>query len=310
MSFLGRSSGPQTAERNHNLDQGASGIADSGFSFLGNQVLDHCANLDCRSSWIHLFRRRARPAFEGGWTCSPQCTEAHLLSAFQRELVGHARWKGPHRHRIPLGLLMVEQGWLTAAQLRQGLAAQRAAGTGRLGDWLVREGAVDEVTVARALGIQWSCPVLAVAPDAAGSLTSVMPRIFIEAFGGLPIRRETDRLVYLGFEQSLDPVLALAVSRMSQTRVECAVVASTQFAIAQQSVLSANFPAIELAESLSESAAAQMLARSIERFQPADARLVRVHDCLWLRMWKTRYVGATPPISSVRDVVCAIGSCL
>ena len=55
---------------------------------------------------------------------------------------------------------MLEQGWITAGQLRQALEAQRAAGAGRLGHWLVRQQGVSEQLVTRALGLQWSCPVL------------------------------------------------------------------------------------------------------------------------------------------------------
>ena len=55
---------------------------------------------------------------------------------------------------------MLEQGWITSGQLRQALEAQKAAGGGRLGIWLVRQQGVSEQLVTRALGLQWSCPVL------------------------------------------------------------------------------------------------------------------------------------------------------
>ncbi len=34
---------------------------------------------------------------------------------------------------------MLEQGWITQRQLRAALEAQKAAGSGRLGHWLVRQ---------------------------------------------------------------------------------------------------------------------------------------------------------------------------
>jgi hypothetical protein len=49
-----------------------------------------------------------------------------------------------HRHRIPLGLVMLEQGWITSGQLRQALDAQRGAGAGRLGQWLAHQQGVSE----------------------------------------------------------------------------------------------------------------------------------------------------------------------
>ncbi len=78
----------------------------------------------------------------------------------RREMEARGNAEESHRHRIPLGLAMLEQGWITRAQLRGALEAQKAAGGGRLGQWLVRQQGVSEQLVTRALGLQWSCPVL------------------------------------------------------------------------------------------------------------------------------------------------------
>ncbi len=277
-------------------------------SFARIGLIGRCANPDCRSGWVHLFRRRSIPIFEGGWTCSSQCTEARLRGAVRRELDDYQPAFETHRHRIPLGLLMMEQGWITGKQLRDALDAQKAAEHGRLGNWLVLQQVTDESTVTRALGLQWSCPVLPAEFGCPAALTSVMPRLFLDAFGVLPLRVAADKLLYLGFEQSPDSVLAFAVGRMSGMRVESAIVSSSVFQKAQRSMLAEQFPTVQLAEAVSESAAAHLLARSIERHQPADARLVRMHDCLWLRMWLVRGSRTVPRIRSVFDVICSIAS--
>ena len=276
-------------------------------SFAGIGLIGRCANSECRSGWLHPFRRRSMPVFEGGWTCSPQCTEAIVLAALHRELNGRQSAHETHRHRIPLGLLMMKQGWITSRQLHAALEAQKAAARGRLGEWLVEQHATDEATVTRALGLQWSCPVVTAELAGPASLTSLMPRLFLDAFGVLPLRVAADKLLYLGFEQSLDPVLALAIGRMSGMRVESAIVSSSVFRKAQRNMLEEEFPTVQLAEAVSESAAAHLLSRSIERHQPANARLVRVHDCLWLRMWMVRDTRVVPHIRSVYDVVCSMG---
>jgi hypothetical protein len=277
-------------------------------SFARTGLLGRCANSGCRSGWIHLFRKQSIPVFEGGWTCSPRCTEALLRAALHRELNGRQPAHETHHHRIPLGLLMMEQGWITSKQLRDALDAQKSAGAGRLGDWLVQQHATDEATVTRALGLQWSCPVLSAQLADPAALTSLIPRLFLDAFGVLPLRVAADKLLYLGFEQSPDPVLAFAVGRMMGLRVESAIVPSSLFHKAQRSMLGEEFPTVQLAEAVSEAAAARLLARSIERHQPANARLVRVHDCLWLRMWLVRDTRTVPHIRSVYDVVCSIGA--
>jgi len=269
-------------------------------------LFETCANPGCRSGWMHLWRSRSVPVFEGGWTCSFECTGERLLSAVRRERDGHRTARENHRHRVPLGLVMLEQGWITQAQLRQALSAQKAAGTGRLGHWLVRHRAVTEAMVTRALGLQWSCPVLPLETHDAAGLTAVMPQLFVDAFGALPLRVASGPLLYLGFEQSLDPVLALAVERMTGLRVESGVVQGSLFRPTHARMLNAKFPSVELVEAISEQAAAHVLARAVERARPVASRLVRVHDCLWLRMWLRCQDGSLPEVGSMQDLVCSI----
>lgn len=271
-------------------------------------LIGKCANPACRSGWLHLFRKCSAPIFEGGWTCSPECTEACVQWALRRELDGRVFVHEKHRHRIPLGLLMLEQGWITSRQLRDALAAQTESGSGRLGDWLMRQRATDEATITRALALQWSCPVLAVEPHHLASLTSVVPRLFLDAFGALPLRIAAGKLLYLGFEQSLDPVLALAMEKMTGLRVESGIVCSSVFRPSLDRLLKETFPRVQLAEAVSEAAAAHLLARSIERIQPLNARLVRVHDFIWLRMWLCHDTDSVPCTASAWDVVCSLGA--
>ena len=115
------------------------------------------------------------------------------------------------------------------------------------------------------------------------------------------------RLLYLGFEDRLDPVLALALERMTGLRVESGMVQGSQFRLGHARMLDARFPPVELIEAVSEPAAAHALARSVERARPGAARLVRVHDCLWLRMWERAGVDGLPGAGWIRDLVCSIG---
>jgi hypothetical protein len=270
-------------------------------------LIAQCANPGCGSGWLHLFRKRTRPVFEGGWNCSAECTEARLQLAVRRELAGWAPVERPHRHRIPLGLLMLEKGLITTAQLRQAVEAQKKEGNLRIGEWLVKQGATDEATVVRALGMQWGCPVLSLADFSAEAAIWVMPRLFVEAFGALPIRVAAHKILYLGFEERIDSALAFSVERMTGLRVESGVVQSSAYKNASAQILNRTFPAVQLAEAVSESAAAHVLAKFVERLQPVASRLVRVHQWLWLRMFLKPQDAGNPKISSVRDVICTIG---
>jgi hypothetical protein len=203
---------------------------------------------------------------------------------------------------------MLEQGWITAAQLRGALEGQRVNRAGRIGHWLIAKEGVSEQLVTRALGLQWSCPVLPLEYHDPEGLSPILPRLFIDAFGALPLRVAAGRIIYLGFEDRLDPALSLALERMSGLRVESGMVQGAQFCSAQSRMLEAKFPPVELVEASSEPALVRVLTKAVERTKPVDSRLVRVHDCLWLRMWSGQPSAPIPEISSVRDVICTVSS--
>jgi hypothetical protein len=200
---------------------------------------------------------------------------------------------------------MIEQGWITAGQLRGALDAQRASG-GRLGQWLVRREGISERLVTRALSLQWSCPVLPLEFHDADALAPLVPRLFVDASAALPLRVAAGKLLYLGFEERLDPVLSLAIERMTGLRVESGLVAGSEFRPAHQHMLSASFPPVELLEASSEPVLARALTRALERIRPVESRLVRVHDCLWLRMWTRAQSNAVPEAGSVQDVIATL----
>jgi hypothetical protein len=233
---------------------------------------------------------------------------ARVEAALGREMDARGSAREGHRHRIPLGLAMLEQGWITPQDLRAALAAQKAAGSGRLGEWLVRQRSVSEELVTRALGLQWGCPVLEPELHDAEGLAALVPRLFVDAFGTLPLRVAAEKILYLGFEDRLDPALALAVERITGLRVESGLVRESLFRTAHAHMLEARFPPVELIEAGTEPALARALASAVERARPVEARLARVHDCLWLRMWHGAQRGPVPEPGSIQDVIGSAGA--
>lgn len=270
---------------------------------------DVCANPRCGSGWLKLWRSRKAPVFEGGWCCSPACMRALVESAVSRELDTRAGVADVHPNRIPLGLHLLEQGWITRSQLRTALDAQKAAGAGRLGTWLVRGEAVSEERMTRALALQWSCPLLGLEFHRPEAMSALVPRLFIETFGALPLRVAADRILYLGFENRPDPVLALALKRMTGLRVESGVVAASSFAPAHTRLLAAPYPSSSLVEEGDGASLTNILFQTVEQRRCADARLVRVHGCLWLRLWLRPQLGPIPESGSVEDILCSISHC-
>jgi hypothetical protein len=73
-------------------------------------------------------------------------------------------------------------------------------------------------------------------------------------------------------------------------------------------MLSSKFPPAELIEPGGELAIVQAFSKSIERVRPANARLVRAHDCLWLRMWQAPDSSAATESAGVHDLIASIGT--
>ena len=231
----------------HGAARSSAGQAWPGQSPAGEKpgILRTCANPQCGSGWLRLWRGREAPVFEGGWSCSAACTRARVEAALRREIDARGAARETHRHRIPLGLAMLEQGWITQVELRAALAAQRTAGSGRLGEWLVRQRSSSEELVTRALGLQWGCPVLSMEFHNPEDLTALLPRLFIDAFGALPLRVAASRILYLGFEDRVDPALALATERMTGLHVEAGLVQGSLFRLAHARALESRFPSVE-----------------------------------------------------------------
>jgi hypothetical protein len=191
-----------------------------------------------------------------------------------------------HKHRIPLGLLMLSQGWITQEQLRRALDAQRqAGGKARIGKWLRQQCDVSEELVTRALSMQWGCPVLSFSGSAPETMSTLIPRLLLDTYGMVPLRNGSGRMAYLAFEDRVDSSVALAAERMNGIRIEPGVVTASQFLRVQERMMRAPFPKVQLMEATSSAEVAEAMAAIIERVRPHQAKLVRMHRYFWLRVW-------------------------
>jgi Type II secretion system (T2SS), protein E, N-terminal domain len=244
-----------------------------------------CGNPECSGGWMAPWRSRRRPIFEGQWGCSGRCVLAMMQAAVSRELGDGVEVATPHRHRVPLGLLMLGQGWITHPQLQRALEAQRESGTGRIGDWLQSECGVAPELVARGLSMQWGCPVLTTDGFSPEAMALVMPRMFVERLGMVPLRVAGSRILYLGFEERLDASTTFALEKMTELKVESGLVTAAQLQAARSRLLECQSVEMRLESASDKDAMASRMTAILEQKQPVAARLVRVHQYYWLRLW-------------------------
>jgi hypothetical protein len=251
------------------------------------QVPRGCGSVECSGGWARPWRSKKRPVFEGQWGCSGRCVLAMVRAAIRREM-GDRRavsaTVGMHRHRVPLGLVMLAQGWITHPQL-----------------------------VTRGLSVQWSCPVLTTEGFSAQEMALVMPSQFVEEFGMVPLRVAGGRLLYLGCEDRLNASVAYVVEQMSGLKVESGLVDGSQIEAAKTRLLDAEAVMVTMGSVEDEDSLAARITAVLEHRQPMAARLVRLHQYYWLRLWLesgTRGVAGSLPRSmeDMQDCLFTVGS--
>lgn len=255
--------------------------------FLEDSLKKECSNLDCRQGRALAWRSRRLLAFEGKLACRGACLAGLIRAAIAREGAPGRTKPGavPHRHRVPLGLILLAQGWITHPQLQHALEAQRVQPGGKIGDLLVAECGLDEERVTRGLSVQWNCPVLTADSFSPQSMAMVLPRLFLKDYGMLPLRVAGGRILYLGFRDRLDASLAFATERMSGLRIESGVIAGAEFEAARRRLLASEFPEAFGKAVLDSDALTARIAGVLEQRQGAASKLVRLHQHYWLRVW-------------------------
>lgn len=271
-------------------------------------LLSRCGNPRCATSWMRLWRSRRVPAFEGRWACSSACMAEMVAAEVQRASDGGSF--GLHPHRVPLGLILVEQGSLAPEMLRKALGAQRKAVVAGekvlLGQWLLRSGVLSEPALTRALSTQWNCPIFSLERDRPEELAGVLPQLLSEALGAVPVRLAAGRLLYLAFADRIDRSLTWAVERVTGLAVAAGVTSDSRFREAQQRFLAAPAQRTRCLEVANTRVLARAITRWIEREKPIDARLARVHDFWWLRMRHARRSEGAAVGSDTEDVLCTV----
>lgn len=208
--------------------------------------------------------------------------------------------------------MMLALGWITHPQLQRALAVQRESGSGRIGDWLIRECGVGADQVARGLGKQWGCPVLTTEGFSPEVMAMVMPKMFVEQFEVLPLRVAGSRILYLGSSNRLDASAAFALEQMTELKVESGVVEGGHYESARERLLACEGVETKLEAVDDKDAMAARMTAILEQKQPVGSRVVRVHQYYWLRLWLEAGAfgrwGILPRShEDVRDYIFAVG---
>ena len=239
-----------------------------------------CGNRECRTGWLQLFRSRSSPRFEEKWLCSAACMERVITDAIRGQMESWEPAPARRALRMPLGLILLSRGWISHRELQEALAAQRRAQEGRIGEWLHRLHGVSEETVAKALGIQWNCAVLRAGIPNLEPASSLIPAFLRRRYGLAVLRKGPDGVLYLAGKYRAEHAVARAMEHMLREPVHEAFLEDSEWN-------PGDVDAVDTTEIYlpGHDGVVALIGDLVARARPSDARLARVHDHLWLRMW-------------------------
>ncbi|HTQ60225.1 MAG TPA: hypothetical protein VMI32_08380 [Candidatus Solibacter sp.] len=183
-----------------------------------SQLTSRCAGPDCPQSgklWPSRLHKSEGIIFDGRWYCCRGCLEA-ILGARVHTLLSSFHIEKPRAHRLPIGLLLVNRGVISPAQLREAIRLQREAGHGKLGDWLRQTAGLGDQQLTAALGQQWGCPVFPLEHQVTSATWSdLIPLPLLLSAGAVPAYASSDgRVLHLAFGERVDHTLLYAAEQM------------------------------------------------------------------------------------------------
>lgn len=249
----------------------------------------HCANPHCPEPpglWQRWWARHGGIGLEGRWFCSANCFRAGV-AAVLGQLGVTVFLTRPPSHRLPLGLLLLSQGRISEEQLRRALQEQRRAGCGKIGEWLVKLGALEPTDVLKALAVQQGCPVLA---DAAGLPLPAQVRFplpLIGRHGAVPVYfNQSGKRLYLGFTGPVCHALLRATEHLLRLPVEACVIPEDLYRHAHaQWERSGKGEAVCLEARQANSEVAGMIASYAEQTEAEGCAIARCEEYFWVRLY-------------------------
>ena len=236
----------------------------------------------------NFYRPQTRVQLQQGWCCGAECFQ----TAFELQARHYLRLAVPHvprPHRIPLGLLLLSRNQITQEQLRSALEAQQERG-GRIGDWLVRQGAVSEDDITAGVALQWARPTFPLArSENWQQCRGWVPPALLEELRLLPLHfAVARRRLYVGFTQVVDASALAALGEMFECETEACLVsdsamdAALEHMQATAGAADVQFVKLEDVETAAEIAGT---ARQYARYaQARQVRLAAIGRFLWVRI--------------------------
>ena len=151
----------------------------------------HCYRKECnriRSEFNIFLNRRRPPQYEGNVFCSDSCLRIHFESELGEKW---RRLRVEKDRKIPrpkLGTILMQTAYITRDQLDEAIKLQTQTHEGRIGEWLLRLGFVEEHQITAALARQYGLPLINLnRSDANAEAVRMIPGKVAKCSGLVPV---------------------------------------------------------------------------------------------------------------------------
>ena len=254
----------------------------------GLPALPACRNASCvrpPSLWQRWWARHEGVWLGGAWHCSLECFQMGLFRRLERAAMAGPR-PSPQLNRLPLGLLLLSRGEITDEQLRRALQLQQSEG-GRIGECLMRIGAIVEAQITAALAVQQGCPVFPAREPQPLPERIHWPGRLVDHYRALPVLyNAAQSCLYVGFLDRVDHRFLLCLERMLACRSQACIVPARSFRRHLQMQSLGPSESICIRQRLNPEEMTETVSDYAQQLRAARCELSSCDDHLWLRLSK------------------------
>ncbi len=247
-----------------------------------------CANPRCSTKTLlqTITHRRSGMTVDGQWYCAPDCLEHTLRGQIEELMTFQGKPAKARSSRVPLGLLLLSRGIMTAEQLRNALDHQRGTEL-NFGEVVQQLGFATPEQVTAAVAAQWACPVFTMG-DRRLQLQVRVPRQFLELYRMLPVHYvESERRLLIGFVNGVQHQMLYTIGHMTSCSVAPCFITAREYESHLHSPSTSFLRDDELVfDQIVETAEMARIATSyVVQLAAERVRLGKCRDYLWTRIW-------------------------
>jgi hypothetical protein len=250
--------------------------------------MPQCANPTCpkKSLFETIAHRKHRLSLDGQWYCGQNCFEQALTGQMEELMTSQGKPAKARSSRIPLGLLLLQRGILTAEQLKVALEQHRLTGA-NFGEVVQQLAFATPEQVTAAVAAQWACPVYSLG-DRRLEVRVRVPRQFLELYGMLPVHfSESERKLLIGFVSGVQHQVLYTIGHMTSCLVAPCFITAREYDWHLHSPLTTFLRDDELVfdQIVGTAEMAQITTNYVMQLAAERVRLGKCRDYLWARIW-------------------------